>query len=127
MPSDCEKCPHSATISALKDRDAEFVKTLERFEEKLDRIADSVSKIVILESAHVTQKEALSRAFDEIAKLKKQVDELVAALNERNGAAKMLKFIWPVIYVLGGGIGTLALMQLRYLMWSVGAAVGVPH
>jgi hypothetical protein len=127
MENDCGKCPHSATIASLRERDAEFVKTLERFEEKLDKIADSVSKIVVLESAHMTQKEALNRAFGEIDSLKKQVSDLVAALNERNGAAKMLKFIWPVIYVLGGGIGTLAIMQLRYLLWSVGVATGVSH
>jgi hypothetical protein len=120
----CDKCMHSETIKSLKERDGEFVETLRRFEEKLDRIVESVAKIMLLENAHLQHKEALGRAFDEIAELKKKVGQLTDDRKERDGAVKLFKIIWPIIWAASGGVGVLALMQLKYIMYLLGHAQG---
>lgn len=116
----CDKCMHSETIKSLKERDGEFVETLRRFEEKLDKIAESVSKIMVLESAHGMHKEALDRAFKEIATLTAKVDGLTDDLKERKGAAKLFKFVWPIIWAFGGGVASMALMQIKYVLGVLG-------
>ena len=117
----CDKCMHSETIKSLKERDGEFVETLRRFEEKLDRIAESVAKIMLLENAHIQHKEALGRAFDEIEKLKSTVNQLSDEMKERKGIVKLLKIVWPVIWAFVGGIASMALMQIKYIIGVIGA------
>jgi len=118
--AECDKCPHEHTIKMLSQRDSEFMEMLERFEKKLDRIAESIAEIKVLEASHAVQKEALARAFAEITKLEIKVEALIAAANERSGATKMFKFMWPIIWAFGGGVITLALMQLKYIFWAMG-------
>ncbi len=81
----------------------EVAKRLERFEEKLDRVADALFALTRVEERQANTAKTLERIWSAV----ERHDERLAVLEKRQGVSLTSQAMWSVIALLVGVIGFL--------------------
>ena len=81
----------------------EVAKKLERFEEKLDRVADALFALTRVEERQANTAKTLERIWGAV----ERHDERLAVLEKRQGVSLTTQAMWSIIALLVGVIGFL--------------------
>lgn len=103
------QCPHIGRIARLEAQHDHVLRTVQKIDEKIDKVLLSLGRVEVLESKHIHHNEALARAFKRIEDTEEQVSDTAKALNDLisqiRGMSRLAVVLWTL---LSGIVGTVA-------------------
>lgn len=108
-------CSQLGRISKLEAQHDHVITALVKLDGKMDQILLMLGRVEVLENKHLTQNEALSRAFARIEGAERKLDETTRSLNDLLGQIKGMTRAAVVLWTVMGGAVTYALVTLMGL------------